>query len=451
MPIVQLWLPLVLLAVPAAAPAPAQEAPVTSSLAKPWSGPYGGVPPFDRARVEQLGPALAEGMAEQLAAVERIAAEKAPPTFDNTLAALERSGRALDRVMTVYGVYASTASTPAFQVVEREWAPKLAAHGDRITQHEKLFARIEAVYADRERLCRTPEQKRLAWYHHTTFTLAGARLDAVSKKRVAAINERLAALSTSFTQNLLGDEGEYLLVLEKEADLAGLPASVRAAAAAAAESRGRAGKWAVLNTRSSVEPFLASSSRRDLRELVWRTFVSRGDHGDARDNKKVVTEILALRAERARLLGYPTHAHWRLEDSMAKTPERAMGLMEAVWPAALARVREEVRDMQAVAAAEGAKLTIEPWDYRYYAEKVRKAKYDLDESEVKPYLQLEKLREAMFWVAGELLDLRFTPVADVPVYHPDVRVWKVQDGQGKLVGLWYFDPYARQGSGPARG
>ena len=445
MPIVQLWLPLVLLAVPAAAPAPAQEAPVTSSLAKPWSGPYGGVPPFDRARVEQLGPALAEGMAEQLAAVERIAAEKAPPTFDNTLAALERSGRALDRVMTVYGVYASTASTPAFQVVEREWAPKLAAHGDRITQHEKLFARIEAVYADRERLCRTPEQKRLAWYYHTTFTLAGARLDAVSKKRVAAINERLAALSTSFTQNLLGDEGEYLLVLEKEADLAGLPASVRAAAAAAAESRGRAGKWAVLNTRSSVEPFLASSSRRDLRELVWRTFVSRGDHGDARDNKKVVTEILALRAERARLLGYPTHAHWRLEDSMAKTPERAMGLMEAVWPAALARVREEVRDMQAVAAAEGAKLTIEPWDYRYYAEKVRKAKYDLDESEVKPYLQLEKLREAMFWVAGELLDLRFTPVADVPVYHPDVRVWKVQDGQGKLVGLWYFDPYARQG------
>ena len=445
MPIVKVWLPLVLLAGPAPAPAPSQEVPVTSCLTRPWSGPYGGVPPFDQARVEQLGPALAEGMAEQLAAVERIAGEKSPPTFDNTLAALERSGRALDRVMTVYGVHASTASTPAFQVVEREWAPRLAAHGDRITQDEKLFARIEAVYADRERLCPTPEQKRLAWYYHTTFTLAGAKLDAASKQRVAAINERLAALSTSFTQNLLGDEGEYLLVLEKEADLAGLPASVRAAAAAAAESRGRPGKWAVLNTRSSVEPFLASSSRRDLRELVWRTFVSRGDHGDARDNNKIVTEILTLRAERARLLGYPTHAHWRLEDSMAKTPERAMALMEAVWSAAVARVREEVRDMQAIAAAEGAKLTIEPWDYRYYAEKVRKAKYDLDENEVKPYLQLEKLREAMFWVAGELLDLRFTPAADVPVYHPDVRVWKVQDGQGKLVGLWYFDPYARQG------
>jgi len=403
------------------------------------------VPPFDRARVEQLAPALGEGMAEQLAAVERIAGEMAAPTFDNTLAALERSGRALDRVMTIYGVYASSSSTPDFQAVEREMAPKLAAHGDKITQNGRLFARIEAVYAQRERLCQTPEQKRLAWYYHTTFTLAGAKLDAAAKKRVAAINERLAALSTGFTQNLLGDEGEYLLVLEKEADLTGLPASVRAAAAAAAASRGHPSQWAVLNTRSSVEPFLASSSRRDLRELVWRTFVSRGDHGDARDNKKIVTEILELRAERARLLGYPTHAHWRLEDSMAKTPERAMGLMEAVWPAAVARVREEVRDMQAIADAEGAKVTIEPWDYRYYAEKVRKAKYDLDENEVKPYLQLEKLREAMFWAAGELLDLHFTQVTDVPVYHPDVRVWKVQDGRGKLIGLWYFDPYARQG------
>jgi peptidyl-dipeptidase Dcp len=215
--------------------------------------------------------------------------------------------------------------------------------------------------------------------------------------------------------------------------------------AAAAEARGQKGKWAVLNTRSSVEPFLAYSERRELREKVWRNFVLRGDHGDARDNKAGITEILKLRAERARLLGYETHAHWRLEDSMAKTPDRAMGLMEAVWPAAVARVREEVADMQAVADREQAGIRIEPWDYRFYAEKVRKARYDLDENEVKPYLQLDKLREAMFWVAGELLDLHFVPARGVTVYHPDVGVWQVRDGAGKHVGLWYFDPYAREG------
>jgi peptidyl-dipeptidase Dcp len=348
-------------------------------------------------------------------------------------------------VTTIYGVWASTMSTPDFQAVEREMAPKLAAFQDRITQNEKLFARIAAVYEAREQACKNPEQKRLAWLYFTNFVRAGARLDAAAKKRVAEINERLASLYTSFTQNLLGEESEYVQVLDGESDLAGLPPSVRSSAAAAAEARGLKGKWAILNTRSSVEPFLSYSDRRDLREKVWRSFVSRGDHGDARDNKKAIAEILQLRAERAHLLGYKTHAHWRVEDSMAKTPERAMELMEAVWPAAVARVREEVADMRAVARKEGAGIEIEPWDYRYYAEKVRKAKYDLDENEAKPYLQLEKLREALFWVAGELLDLHFTPAKGVPVYHPHVRVWKVEDGAGKHVGLWYFDPWARPG------
>jgi peptidyl-dipeptidase Dcp len=438
-------LSLVLLAAPAAQPAAGAEARVKNPLLAPWTGPYGGVPPFDAVKVEQFEPALEAAMAEQLAAVDAIAADPAPAAFDNTLGALERSGRALERVGAIYGVFSSTMSTPDFQAVEREMAPKLAAFQDRITQNEKLFARIAAVYESRETSCRTPEQKRLAWLHHTNFVRAGAKLDPAAKKRVAEINERLATLFTAFTQNLLGEEAEYTLFLETEADLAGLPPSARAAMAAAAESRGQQGKWAVLNTRSSVEPFLSYSDRRDLREKVWRTFTSRGDHGDARDNKAGIAEILKLRAERAKLLGYETHAHWRVEDSMAKTPERALALMEAVWPAAVARVREEVRDMQAVADKEGAKLTVEPWDYRYYAEKVRKAKYDLDENAVKPYLQLEKLREAMFWVAGRLLDLRFTPAKGVTVYHPDVRVWEVKDGAGKLVGLWYFDPYAREG------
>ncbi|HTN51752.1 MAG TPA: M3 family metallopeptidase [Anaeromyxobacter sp.] len=443
--LVGLCLPIVLAAAQPGAPEKAPAPGAKNPLLAPWTGPYHGVPPFAEAKVELLRPALEAAMAEQLAAVDRIAADPAPPTFENTLAALERSGRSLDRVGSIYGIYSSALSSPAFQEVEREMAPKLAAHQDKITQNEKLFSRIEAVYDGRETSCKTAEQKRLAWLYHTNFTLAGAKLDAAAKRRVAEINERLAALFTTFTQNLLGDEAGYMLVLEKEGDLAGLPASVRAAAAAAAEAHGQKGKWAILNTRSSVEPFLSYSDRRDLREQVWRSFVSRGDHGDARDNKAAITEILKLRTERAHLLGYPTHAHWRLVDSMAKTPDRAMELMQAVWPAAVARVREEVRDMQAIADQEGAKLTIEPWDYRYYAEKVRKAKYDLDENEVKPYLQLEKLREAMFWVAGKLLDLHFQPAKNVPVYHPDVRVWEVRDGAGKHVGLWYFDPYAREG------
>jgi peptidyl-dipeptidase Dcp len=428
-----------------AAPGAGAEAPVKNPLLVPWTGPYAGVPPFDQVKVEQFAPGLEAAMAETLANVDAIAADPAPPTFDNTLAALERSGRTLDRVGSVYGVFSSAMSTPEFQAVEREMAPKLAAFQDKITQNEKLFARIAAVYESRETSCKTPEQKRLAWYHYTNFVRAGAKLDAAAKKRVAEINERLATLYTGFTQNLLAEEADYTLFLDKEEDLAGLPPSVRSGMAAAAEAKGQKGKWAVMNTRSSVEPFLSYSDRRALREKVWRSFVSRGDHGDARDNKAAITEILKLRAERAKLLGYPTHAHWRVEDSMAKTPESATKLMEAVWPAAVARVHEEVADMQGIADREGAGVKIEPWDYRYYAEKVRKAKYDLDENEVKPYLQLEKLREAMFWVAGQLFDLHFRPAKGVPVYHPDVRVWEVRDGAGKHVGLWYFDPYAREG------
>jgi peptidyl-dipeptidase Dcp len=432
----------------AGAPAAAAENPLLS----PWSGPYGGVPAFDQVKVEQFQPALEAAMAEQLAEIDAIAANPDAPTFANTIAAMEGTGRTLDRVGTYYGVFASTMSGPEFQAVEREMAPKLAAFGDKITQNEKLFARIAAVYAARESSGLTPEQQRLVWLYHNNFVRAGAKLDATAKARLSEINQQLAGLYTTFSQNVLADEEGYVLVLESEADLAGLPESLRSAAAAAAASRGHEGKWAILNTRSSMEPFLTYSDRRDLREKVWRTYFSRGDNGDARDNNATITEILKLRYERAQLLGYETHAHWRLENTMAKTPARAMELMEAVWKPAVARVHEEVADMQAIADAEAAasgaaKITIEPWDYRYYAEKVRKAKYDLDENEVKPYLQLEKLREGMFWVAGELFGFEFKSIASgVPVVHPDVRVWEVVDRtSGRHIGLWYFDPYARKG------
>jgi peptidyl-dipeptidase Dcp len=428
----------------AAAPAAAVAAPANPLLAE-WTGPHGGVPPFDRVRIEDFKPALEAAMAQELAEVERIANNPQPATFENTLAALERTGRTLSRVSTVYGIWSSNMNTPEFQAVEREMAPRLAAFSDQITQNEALFRRIEAVYNSPQKSSWTPEQQRLAWRYYTNFVRAGARLDAARKARLSEINQRLAGLYTNFGQNVLKDESEQTVVIENEADLAGLPQSLRDAAAAAAAARGMQGKWVITNTRSSTDPFLTYSERRDLRERVWRMFTSRGEQG-ATATHGIIAEILKLRAERANLLGYPTHAHWRLENAMAGTPEKAMELMQAVWTPAVARVREEVRDMQQVANAEGANLTIEPWDYRYYMEKVRKARYDLDQNAVKPYLQLDRLRDGMFWVAGEVFGFNFTPVSNVPVYHPDVRVWEVTDkASGRHVGLWYFDPYARPG------
>ena len=426
---------------------PTAEAPLPhldNPLLATWGGPYGGVPPFAVVEDAHFAPAFVHAMAETRRAYAAIGKNPAPPDFANTIAALESAQRTFERVETVYGVWQSSHASPAFQAVERDLAPKLAAFEDELTQDEAVFRRVEAVYQSPALQKLDGEQKRLAWRRYTTLVRAGAKLDAKAKERLRAINGRLATLYTTFSQNVLADEEGQALVLEKEIELAGLPESVRAGAATAAETRGKKGAWAIVNTRSAVEPFLTYSTRADLREKVWKTFVQRGDAG-AHDNKPTIAEILRLRAERAKLLGYATHAHWRVENAMAKTPERAMELMEKVWAPAVQRAHEEVADMQKLADQSGQKRAIEPWDYRFYAEKVRKAKYDLDENEVKEYLQLEKLREGMFWVAGELFGFRFVPVTDVPVYHADVRVWKVTDAGGKQVGLWYFDPYARAG------
>jgi peptidyl-dipeptidase Dcp len=418
----------------------------TSPLLEQWTGPYGGVPPFDRVKVSDFKPALEAAMAENLAEIDKITANKSKANFSNTIAALERSGRTLERVRAIYDVWGSNLSTPEFQAVESEMEPKLAAFADKITQNEALFKRIENVYNSRDKVKLTPEEQRLVWVYYTRFVRSGARLSLEQKKRLSAINQELAGLFTRFSQNLLGDENELYLTITKESDLAGLPQSVRDAAASAAASKKVPNAWVITNTRSSIDPFLTYSDNRELREKAWRMFVNRGDNGDARDNNQIITQILQLRAERAKLLGYPTHAHWRLENTMAKTPERAMELLEAVWTPAIARVAEEVADMQALADKEKAGITIESWDYRYYAEKVRKARYDLDQNEVKPYLQLDKIRDAMFWMAGEVFDFTFSPVSNVPVFHPDVTVWEVKDKKtGKHVGLWYFDPYARDG------
>ncbi|NEX92414.1 M3 family metallopeptidase [Caulobacter sp. 17J65-9] len=423
----------------AAATAPADANP----LLQKWTGPYGGVPAFDKVKVSDFKPALEAAMAQNLREVDAIANNKAKPTFKNTIEALEDSGRALNDIYTYYGIWSSTLSTPEFQAVEEEMDPKLAAHGDKITQNAALFARVEAVYNSPEKKKLTAEQQRLLWQTYTGFVRQGAKMDPAAKARMAQINQELAGLYTKFSQHLLADENTTIELTQ--ADLAGLPDSLKAAAAASAKQRGMDGKYVIVNTRSSVDPYLTYATNRAMREKVWKAFVNRGDNADANDNNAIITQILKLRAERAKLLGYKTHAHWRLENSMAKTPEAAMELMEKVWTPAVARVHEEVADMQAIADKEGASIKIEPWDYRFYQEKVRKAKYDLDQNEVKPYLNLENLREGMFWSAGQLYGFQFKPITNVPVAHPDIRVWEVLDAKGKHVGLWYFDPYARPG------
>lgn len=425
----------------------AQSRAAENPLLAEWSGPFSGVPPFDAVKVSDFKPALETAMAARLADVDKIAADPAPPTFENTIAAMERAGKAMNRVSVIYGIWGRNMSTPEYKLVEREMAPKFSAVSDKITQNEALFKRIQTVYNSPEKEKLTSEQQRLVWVYHTNFVRSGAKLNASDKSRLSAINQQLAGLFTKFSQNQLAEEGGQYVVLKDESDLAGLSQSQKDAAATAAATKKVTGAVGIIqNTRSSVDPFLTDSTRRDLREKVWKMFINRGDNENEFNNNANITEILGLRAERAKLLGYETHAHWRLENAMAKTPERTLDLMETVWPAAVARVKEEVADMQALADKEGAKITIEPWDYRFYMEKVRKARYDLDQNEVTPYLQLDKIRDAMFFVAGELFNFTFTPVTNVPVFHQDVTVWEVKNKtNGKHVGLWYFDPYAREG------
>lgn len=438
-------LALVCLSVPLAAAQPTAPFPETSTnaLLAEWTGPYGGVPAFDRMRVSDVEPAVEAGIAEHLAELDAIARNPAPATFDNTIVAMERAGQSLGRVFTYYGIWSSNLSTAEFRAVQQRLAPRLAAYQSAITQNADLFARVRTVYENRASL--RSDQQRLTTLVYDGFARNGAALTGATAERYAAIQARLAELHTAFANRVLADEEGPVTYLTAD-QLDGLPASF--VAGAAAEARGRAGAWAVTNTRSSVDPFLTFSTERDLREQVWRTFVSRGANGDENDTYALIAEILQLRDERVGLLGYPDYATWRLEDRMAQTPDRAMELMEAVWPAAVARVREEVADMQAVADAEGAGITIEPWDYRFYAEKVRAARYDLDSDEVRQYLQLDNLREAMFYVAGELFGFDFREITDgsVPVFHEDVRVWEVtRRGSGNHVGLWYLDPFARPG------
>jgi peptidyl-dipeptidase Dcp len=412
-------------------------------LLAPWTGPYGGVPDFAKVKVAEFMPALKAGIELNRAEIAKIAGNKAAPTFENTIAALEDAGRPLNRAASIFNIYTSTMNSKEMQAVEKEATPIFAAFSDEVVQNPVLFARIKAVYDKRDSLKLTPEQKRLVWVTYRRFAQQGAALNEADKKRLAEINKELAGLYTDFSQNELADEEDHYLTLEK-ADLAGLPDWLVSAAEGAAKEKKLDGKYVFANTRSAMEPLLTFSTRRDLREKAFRMWTSRGDNNDAHDNKAIIVKILKLRAEKAKLLGYPTFAHWIVDYQMAKKPEAVMDLLMKVWKPAVARVHEEVADMQKIADAENAGIKIAPWDYRFYAEKVRKAKYDLDENTIKPYLQLEKIREGMFWAANQVYGMEFKQVTGLPTVRPDVRVFEVTRG-GKHLALWYFDPYARAG------
>ncbi|MEM6469991.1 MAG: M3 family metallopeptidase [Planctomycetota bacterium] len=421
-----------------------------SILLQPWTGPFGGIPPWDLVRPDEFVDAFKLAIESAQEEIDEIASEEEAATFTNTVVAMERAGSALDRLEAIFGVFSGNLNLGPIGEIERVVAPMLAAHSDWVYQNRKLFARLEKVFQNRSSESLSPAESRLLEETYKEFVRRGAKLTDSQKAQLSQINTRLARLFTEFNLNVLEDEKRFVTWIDREEDLAGLPESVIASMKRAAEERGEADRWAVTNTRSSMDPFLTYAQNRGLRESVWRAYYNRCNNGDEHDNNATITEILALRRQRAKLLGYPTHAHWRLDSTMAKTPEATEELMEKVWPKAVQRVAEEVADMQAIADAEceaagQGKVNIAPWDYRFYAEKVRKEKYDLDFGEVCPYMQMEKLRDAMFWVAGELFGLRFKLTTGLPVFHPDVTVWEVSNEAGGHVGLWYFDPYARPG------
>jgi peptidyl-dipeptidase Dcp len=409
-------------------------------LLNDWTGPFG-LPPLPAIKPEHFRPAFDRALAGHRAEIDAISANPAAASFDNTIVALEKSGHDLDRVSNVFFVLAGADTGDEIEAVEREVSPLLARHSNALYLDRVLYARIAALYGRRETLGLDAEQARVLDRYHTRFVRAGAALDKSAQDRLATINERLASLGTQFGQNVLADEKAYALVLE-DGNLAGLPDFARAAARAAAEERGAAGKYVITLARSSCESFLQFSSRRDLREKIFQAWIKRGENGGATDNRALMAEMVGLRAERAKLLGFKTYADYRLDDQMAKTPQAARKLLDEVWGRARAKAAVERDALQKMITEEGGNFALAPHDWRYYTEKLRKAKFDLDEAEIKPYFQLDKMINAAFETAHRLFGLSFTPVT-VPLYHPDARAWDVTEVGGRHVGLFIGDYYAR--------
>ena len=402
-----------------------------------------GIPDFANIRTEDYRPAFDRALTEHRAEIAAIAGEPRGPTFENTIAALERSGAHLRRVEAVFWNLVGTDADDGLQAIERDMAPITARHYLEITTNGALFARIARLYEARESLGLNPEQLRVLERIYKNFVRAGASLDAAGQKRLTQIVERVAVLSTLFSQNVLADVAEYKLVLEGEGDLAGLPESLRASAARTAEEKGHPGKHVITLARSDYETFMQFSRRRDLREALFRAWTMRGENGGKTDNRAIMSEIIALRDERARLLGYDTFAEYKLDDTMAKTPAHVRGLLDNVWQPARARANDERATLQAKANEEGANFDVAAHDWRFYSEKIRKQTHDFDEAELKPYLQLDRIIEAAFYTASQLFGLQFSEVHGLPLYHPDVRAFEVRDRNGRHLALFLGDYFAR--------
>ena len=405
-----------------------------------WTASFG-APPFHLIRPEHYKPAYEKALAEHAAEVAVIIANPAPANFENTIVALEKSGKLLTRIELVFSNLVSADGNEALQAIEMAMAPILAQHWNRIYMDAGLFARIEQLFVRRDKLGLDTEQSRVLERYHLDFVRAGAKLQGEEKRRLADITEKLATLGTQFAQNVLSDEQTIFFPLE-EADVKGLPDFARQAASDLARELKLSAPYAVTTGRSSAEPFLQFAVRRDMREKIFNAWVRRGGNENTNNNTSILAETVSLRAERARLLGYENFAQYKLDDTMAKTPAQARALLEQVWHPALARAHEERQALQDMIAEEGANFPLAAWDWRYYAEKLRKARYDIDEAEIQPYLQIEKIIEAAFAVATRLFGLSFHPRSDIPVYHPDVRVWDIRRG-GEHVGLFLGDFFAR--------
>lgn len=414
-------------------------------LLQPWSVPWG-LPPFGAVRPGHFEPAFEAAMREHREELAAIGASTTAPTFDDTLAAFDRSGRRLDRIASVFYNLAASATDEALQAVQRRVAAPLAAHDSAVVMDEALFARIDALHRERDALGLTDEQRRLLERVHLDFVRAGARLAGDARRRHAQLMQELATLTTQFAQNVLHDENTWQLPLPDEAALAGLPDFVRAAARQAAADRGLGdGAHAITLARSLIVPFLSFSQRRDLRQQAWRAWTTRGEHAGANDNRDIVRRILALRREQAALLGHASYADHALADTMAGQRAAVQSLFDQVWPRALQAFERERAEIADAMAAAGVAESLEPWDWRYWAEKVRQAKYAVDDAEVKPYFALPAMLQAAFDCAGRLFGLRFVERPELPVYHPDVRAYEVRDAGGQAIGLFLHDAFARQG------
>jgi peptidyl-dipeptidase Dcp len=407
-----------------------------------WTAPFG-TPPFPEIQEAHYLPAFTEGMARQKKEVEAIASSAEAPSFANTIEALERTGELLTKVDNVFYALTDNNTNEELQKIEAAVAPILAKHNDDIALNDMLFRRVEAVWREKDKQTLTPEQARLLELTYKTFVRSGAALDEAKKAELRKINEELAVLTVKFGENVLKEDNGFMLVLEKQEDLAGLPQDVVTAAAEAAKTKGLSGKWVFTLHKPSCIPFFQYSARRDLREQLFKAFISRGDNGNAFDNKAVLAKIAVLRVRRAALLGYKTHADYVLEENMAKTPAGVYKLLDQLWGPALAMAKTEAKDLQALIDKEGGNFKLEPWDWWYYAEKLKKAKYELDDEVLRPYFELKAVRQGAFDVAGKLWGLKFEPRTDIPVYHPDVEVFEVKEADGTHLGILYTDYFPR--------